>query len=114
MAYNPKTGMQRPDGMKYDPRPQFEKGHVFKTEAGSELTLEKIVPDGYDPSYIDRVVFKLKKLVLADTIGQRAFFFLEMRFRGGLDIGDTVKLNNGELHAVGWPRIPVQPRKEIS
>jgi hypothetical protein len=102
------------DRKKYDPRPQFEKGHVFKTEAGSELTLEKIVPDGYDPSYIDRVVFKLKKLVLADTIGQRAFFFLEMRFRGGLDVGDTVKLNNGDLGAIGWPRVPVQPRVEIS
>jgi hypothetical protein len=94
-----------PDGKKYDPRPQFEKGRVFKTEAGSELTLGEIVPDGYDPNYIDRVVFKLKKLVPADTTGPRSFFFLEMRFRGGLNVGDKITITGCDLGAIGWPRV---------
>jgi hypothetical protein len=98
---------------KYDTGQHFRKGRVFKTEAGSELILGKIVPDGYDPSYVDRVVFKLKKLVPADTTGPRPFFFLEMRFRGGVNVGDKITITGCDLGAIGWPRVPIQ-REEVN
>ena len=87
---------------RYDASPRFRRGQIFKTEAGSELALDRIHTHPADADYVDWVEFKIKSIAPVDS-GPRAFFYERPK------AGDKIKVYNQDLGLIGWPRVRYQP-----
>ena len=87
---------------RYDANPRFRRGQIFKTEAGSELALDRIHTHPADADYVDWVEFKIKSIAPVDS-GPRAFFYERPK------TGDKIKVYNQDLGLIGWPRVRYQP-----
>lgn len=88
---------------RYDAKPRFRRGQVFKTEAGSELALERIHTHPTDADYVDSVEFTVKSIAPEDVRGRYAFFYERP------EVGDKIKIHNQDLGAIGWPRVRYEP-----
>lgn len=88
---------------RYDAKPRFRRGQVFRTEAGSEIALERIHTHPTDADYVDSVEFKVKSIAPIDISGPRAFFYERPK------VGDKIKVYNQDLGAIGWPRVRYEP-----
>lgn len=88
---------------RYDAKPRFRRGQVFRTEAGSEIALERIHTHPTDADYVDSVEFKVKSIAPVDVSGPRAFFYERPK------VGDKIKIYNQDLGAIGWPRVRYEP-----
>ena len=88
---------------RYNANPRFRRGQVFRTEAGSEIALERIHTHPTDADYVDSVEFKVKSIAPVDVSGPRAFFYERPR------VGDKIKIYNQDLGLIGWPRVRYEP-----
>ena len=100
------------DGKRYDWNPGFRKGQILKTLKGSELALLRIETNPADPEYVDKVVFKIKRIHPKDLepIGRHPGLMAQPYWSyPEPKVGDKFELINSDLNLVKWPRVSYKP-----
>jgi len=97
---------------RYDANPGFRKGQILKTLKGSELALLRIETHPTDPDYVDKVVFKIRRIHPKDLepIGRHPGLMAQQYWSYPKPkVGDEFELVNQDLNLVKWPRVDYQP-----